>query len=85
MQDLEKSIASILERNAKVEAEKAWEISMYRRVCITIFTYIVACIFLWLIDTSNFGLHALVPTGGYVFSLLSLPWIKERWIAKHQK
>ncbi len=75
-------IAAIHSRNKRVEAEKAWETSLTRRACIVLVTYTTATLFLWLIEDANPPLHALVPTGGYLLSTLSLPWIKKQWMRR---
>jgi len=80
MENLESKIQAILERNKRVEADKAWEISLTRRGFISLMTYGIACLFLWLIESPNFYFTALVPTGGYIISTLSIPWLKTRWI-----
>lgn len=38
-------IASIKERNIKVETDKAWEISWFRKLSIAVLTYIVVLLF----------------------------------------
>ena len=78
MQPLEQ----ILKRNARVESDKAWETSKTRRICIAIITYMVAVYFMYRIGVPDPLLNALVPTGGYVLSTLSLPFIKRRWLKK---
>lgn len=84
MQNTDEQIRQILERNKRVEADKAWETSWTRRLFVTGITYLTACVFLWLIDTPNFATNALVPTGGYALSTLSLPWLKKWWTEKYQ-
>lgn len=79
-----KSIEDILQRNARVELDKAWETSKTRRGIIAITTYLVAAAFLKLIGNEAYLINALVPTGGYLFSTLSLPFVKTWWI-KNQK
>ena len=78
MQPLEQ----ILKRNARVESDKDWETSKTRRICIAIITYMVAVYFMYRIGVPDPLLNALVPTGGYVLSTLSLPFIKRRWLKK---
>lgn len=75
-----KSIEEILKRNARVELDKAWEVSWTRRFIITALTYVVAVTWLMVIDNEKPFLSALVPVGGYLFSTLSLPFIKVWWI-----
>jgi len=73
-------LLAILERNARVEADKAWETSMTRRLCIAAMTYITAAAFLWWTGAAQpFG-AALFPPAGYLLSTLSLPWIKAWWL-----
>ncbi len=79
---LEKEIQALKERNFRVEAEKAWEVSSVRVLSIAVVTYIVASIFLYMIDVQNFLLSALVPAIGYYLSTLSLPFIKKWWSKK---
>ena len=74
-------LAEIRERNARVEADKAWETSITRRGIIAVFTYAVVVLFLVLIDAPNPWLNALVPAGAYVLSTLTLPFIKKWWLS----
>lgn len=73
-------IESIEARNRRVELDKAWETSFTRRAIITAITYLIAFIFLFLIEEKDAWLIALVPTGGYLLSTLSLNPIKKIWI-----
>ncbi len=82
--NLESAIQSILDRNRKVETEKAWEVSRARRAVIALTTYIIACVLLWWMGSREFLLQALVPTAGYLLSTLSLPWVKQWWMKRHQ-
>ena len=80
IQKLEKEIASIKERNSRVEADKTWETSNFRIFSITIITYVVASLVLYFIGAKNFLLSALIPTVGFFLSVQTLPAIKKRWI-----
>lgn len=80
-----KSIEQILERNSRVELDKAWETSKTRRAVIAIITYAVAYFFMWRIGFGEAYLNALIPTGGYLLSTLSLPFIKKYWLKKYMK
>ncbi|VVC00065.1 Uncharacterised protein [uncultured archaeon] len=77
---LEEKISSIVERNKRVEADKAWETSKFRRGLIALATYVVVVYFLLLINVPNPFLNALVPTLGFIVSTLSLPFIREWWV-----
>ncbi len=77
--NIEQEIAKISERNARVELDKAWEISWTRRLFIAAVTYIIAGIWISLINDSDPWLKALVPAVGYILSTLSLPFVKTWW------
>jgi hypothetical protein len=73
-------VEQIKKRNQKVESDKAWETSFFRRFIITLMTYFIVVLFFWIIKVPYFWLNALVPTGGFVLSTLSLPFIKKWWV-----
>ncbi len=73
-------IRKIRERNARVEADKAWELSNARRGIIFISTYLVVVLFLLMIGAKDAWATALVPAGAYLISTLTLPFAKEFWI-----
>ncbi len=77
--DLEKEIIEIRERNRRVEADKAWERSMMRRVSITALTYIFASLWLYSIGNSSPFLNSIIPSAGYFISTLTLSFIRSRW------
>jgi hypothetical protein len=79
------SLEQIEERNRRVEADKAWETSKTRRFCIAAVTYLVASFFMWRIGVADPLINALVPTGGYLLSTLSLTFVKHRWIKRFQR
>jgi len=77
--DIEREIESLKARNARVEKDKAWEVSWTRRLFIVCATYIVAGVWLVEIHDVNPWLKALVPAAGYLLSNLSVPFIKNLW------
>ncbi len=81
MPDLE----NIKERNARVETDKAWETSWLRRTSIAILTYIIAAIYMSYAGLNHPMLGAFVPSGGYLLSTLSLPFVKNIWLEKFYK
>lgn len=83
--DIEKEIGIIKERNNRVETDKAWEVSCTRRMFIAMVTYFVALLWLNIIGETGIYLKAVVPTGGYILSTLSLPFIKKWWTSKYWK
>jgi hypothetical protein len=79
IEQITQEINKIKERNKRVELDKAWEKSFTRRFAIALLTYLVAVVWLWLINESNLWLKSLVPVFGYLLSTLSLPIIKKIW------
>lgn len=77
---ISETIERIHERNARVEADKAWETSLVRVLVIAAITYASASLFLYMIGVDNWHLSALVPVGGYILSTQSLPALKKWWI-----
>lgn len=76
------SIEAILERNKRVEADKAWEGSWLRRGFIALLTYATAVLFLWTTGNRSPFLAALFPPAGYLLSTLTLPQLKQLWIKR---
>lgn len=83
--NIEKEIEIIKDRNKKVENDKAWETSWTRRISVAIMTYVIALLWLIIINESIPFLKACVPTGGYLLSTLSLLFVKKRWENKNNK
>jgi len=77
--DLEKEIEQLKARNARVEKDKAWELSWTRRLFIMILTYLIAAVWLVIIKDTNPLLKSLVPAVGYLLSTLSIPIVKQWW------
>jgi hypothetical protein len=80
---IEDEIILLKDRNLRVEADKAWEISLFRVVSITAVTYIIAGTALYAIGNEYPLRNALIPTLGYFLSTQSLPFLKRRWIKKN--
>ncbi len=79
---LEQEISKIKERNSKVESDKAWETSLFRKILIAILTYTVIVLFFYFTDLPKPFINAIVPTIGFMLSTLSVPVFKNLWI-KH--
>lgn len=77
---LEKEIEKIKQRNARVEADKAWETSLFRKILIAALTYVVVVLFFMFADLPKPFVNAIVPTAGFVLSTLSIPLFKKFWI-----
>ena len=86
MKDLEKRVVAIAKRNKKVEADKAWETSWTRRICIMILTYIVVITYSYVIRKSdNIFLSSLVPVIGFTLSTMSLNLVRKIWEKQEEK
>ncbi len=73
-------IEKIKERNARVEADKAWEGSWVRRITIAVLTYVIISTFFVIMYVPNPFMNALVPTMGFLLSTLTLTQVKKYWI-----
>ena len=80
LKQIKKDITEIKERNTRVEKDKAWEMSSFRKVLISILTYIVIVLFFLFARLPKPFLGAIVPTIGFVLSTLSIPYFKKFWI-----
>lgn len=78
-------LTKIIERNNRVEADKAWETSWVRRLCIAFFTYIIAAFYIQIFGLGHGLLGAFIPSGGYLLSTLSLPFFKNIWLENFYK
>jgi len=83
IEQLDQRIASIEERNRRVELDKEWERSATRRIMILVATYIVLGCYLWAIDVPQPWLNAIVPAVGFALSTLILAPAR-RWWERHR-
>lgn len=72
-------------RNARVDADKKWETSLFRRFCIALLTYICVVPLLFQLGTPIPFANALVPVSGYLLSTPTLRVIKQWWLKNHKK
>ncbi|MBI4360621.1 hypothetical protein HY572_02490 [Candidatus Micrarchaeota archaeon] len=80
----QKRISAIEVRNARVEADKAWELSWTRRLILAAFTYVAVLVILLAIGAPQAGLVALVPAVAYIISTLTLGFAKRWWLARRE-
>jgi len=88
MNDIEQlkiEIESIKQRNARVEADKAWETSLFRKILVAVLTYIVIVLFFIVARLPKPFINAIVPTAGFILSTLSIPFFKTLWLARKTK
>lgn len=83
IQKLEQELTAIKDRNIRVEADKAWEVSIFRITSIAIITYVVAALILFSIGVKGYLLNAFVPTVGYLLSTQSIPLLKKWWVRRY--
>lgn len=84
MSEIEGRLSVIEQRNARVEADKAWETSWTRRGLLVLFTYIAISSYLWAIGISHPLLNAIVPAVGFMISTLTMPWFKAQWLNRRK-
>lgn len=82
-QQIIEEINKIKDRNAKVQADKAWETSLFRKILIAILTYLVVVLFFYFADLPKPLVNAIVPTIGFALSTFSLSYFKKYWINKY--
>jgi hypothetical protein len=80
--NIEKEVEQIIQRNKKVEADKAWETSFTRRAIIAIMTYLIIVLFLYIIKIPSPWINALIPTIAFMLSTLTLPFFRKLWLNK---
>lgn len=80
LEQLEKEITEIRARNKKVEADKAWETSLTRKVIIALVTYVLIGLYMYYLGVVKPWLNAIVPTLGFLLSTLTLSWAQSVWI-----
>ena len=84
MEELEKRIKKIEQRNKKVELDKAWESSKTRKILIILMTYVFAVLYLKIADTTNPYFGAVVPCVGFYLSTQSINLVKNFWLKKER-
>lgn len=83
--DVDNEIKRIEQRNRRVEAEKAWETSLFRSLTICVITYVITAIVFLMIGVKYYYLNALIPTTGFFLSTLSLRPIRNWWITHRMR
>ena len=78
-------LRELQERNRRVEADKAWETSIFRVLTLTAITYAIAGLVMTVIHAERPFVNALIPAVGFFLSTQSLPFIKRWWIQRRLK
>lgn len=77
---IEERLAQLEARNKRVEADKAWETSLTRRLSIMVLTYLTVVAYLHFVVHISPWVNALVPVIGFFLSTLTVSALKRRWI-----
>lgn len=80
IEEIKVEVEKIKIRNRRVEADKAWEISLTRKFFIAIATYILIVVFFVFAKLPNPFVNAIVPALAFIVSTLTVPLIKEFWL-----
>jgi hypothetical protein len=80
LQQLKNDIIEIKQRNARVEADKAWETSLFRKILVAVLTYVVIVLFFVVAELPKPFINPIVPTLGFLLSTLSISHFKKLWI-----
>ncbi len=80
LQQLKDEIIEIKKRNAKVEADKAWETSLSRKILVAVLTYAVIVLFFIAAELPKPFINPIVPTLGFLLSTLSVSYFKKLWL-----
>lgn len=83
--EIVKEIENIKLRNQKVELDKAWETSIFRKISIILITYITMSLVMLYLKFDKPFLNALIPTLWYFLSTLSLSFMKIIYIKFKKK
>lgn len=83
IEELEKEIDKIKSRNKKVEVEKAWEISLERKISILVLTYIIISLVMYFLNFDKPFINAIIPTFWYLLSTLSISFLKKKYIERY--
>ena len=83
--NVEKEIKKLKKRNTRVEKDKAWETSTFRKIIIAVITYLTIVSFFIVANLPNPFVNAIVPTIGFLLSTLGMPFFRKIWVKKIYK
>lgn len=75
----EQRLSALEARNIRVDSDKAWETSLFRRVSVAGLTYVIVLAWLVMTDHGRPFIDAAVPPAGYLLSTLVLSNAKTLW------
>lgn len=82
LEKLQTEINKIKVRNKRVEKDKEWETSWFRKILIMILTYIVVVVFFFFAKLPKPFINAIVPAMAFILSTLSISFFKKWWMEK---
>lgn len=82
---IERRLAAVEERNKRVEVDKDWERSWTRRIFLVILTYLAVLLYFLAIEIESAYINAAVPAAGFFLSTMTLQFIKSLWIRMRGK
>ena len=82
--NINQEIKFLKERNKRVELDKKWETSWFRKFLISILTYLVIVIFFYFAKLPKPFVNSIVPALAFVLSTLTLPFFKKLWMKKNK-
>ena len=82
---MEARVEKLEARNLRVEADKAWETSLTRRVSIIVLIYLTIVFYLHFVIHINPWVNGLVPVIGYAISTLTISRLKQRFTGRSSK
>ena len=85
LNEIKKELDFIKSRNKRVETDKAWETSWTRKIIITITTYVLIVIFMYIAKLEKPIIGAIIPSVAYLLSVSSMTLIKKVWINKYNE
>jgi len=85
LNSIKDSIKKIIDRNRKVESDKAWETSKTRKIIIAVLTYAVIVVFFYFAGLPNPFKNSIVPALAFIVSTRTMPLFKKIWIKKIYK
>ena len=84
LQELKEEVDAIKARNARVEADKDWETSTFKRISTAFLTYLVVLVFMLVTKADQPLLNSLVPALAYLLGNISIGILKSWWLKRRK-
>jgi hypothetical protein len=83
LSQLEERVKTIETRNSRVEKDKAWELSTFRKLLVAVLTYLTMVVVFYSLNSSEPWQNALIPTLGFLLSTFSFDMVRQIWMDKN--